>query len=196
MSHLSCLRRVVIGAEVILLQRESYLYSAFANHVLMPTSASFRVRASQSLSSRRCSILLIFLVENCDRIVTKDDLIGENLGRAHRLESTLTSRINAARKAVGRSCRDQGMIHHRAKGVSLRRRGARDHHGRPRRNGSAVGARHRVRKPNLAAPDRAAIAVLPFTNMSGEAEQEYFSEGSARTSSPRCRSCAGQRHRP
>ena len=31
--------------------------------------------------------------------------------------------------------------------------------------------------PPLALPDRPSIAVLPFTNMSGESEQEYFADG-------------------
>jgi adenylate cyclase len=31
--------------------------------------------------------------------------------------------------------------------------------------------------PMLALPDRPSIAVLPFTNMSGDAEQDYFAEG-------------------
>ncbi len=54
--------------------------------------------------------LLIYLVENRERVVSKDDLI-ENIWDGRIVsESTLTSRINAARRAVDDSGRDQAVI--------------------------------------------------------------------------------------
>ena len=47
--------------------------------------------------------LLIYLVQNRDRVVSKDDLIASVWGGRVVSDSTLTSRINAARKAVGDS---------------------------------------------------------------------------------------------
>ena len=54
--------------------------------------------------------LLVHLIENRDHVVTKDDLIETVWDGRIVSESTLTSRINAARKAVGDSGKDQIMI--------------------------------------------------------------------------------------
>jgi DNA-binding winged helix-turn-helix (wHTH) protein len=54
--------------------------------------------------------LLIYLVENRERVVSKDDLIETIWDGRIVSESTLTSRINAARKAVGDSGKDQAVI--------------------------------------------------------------------------------------
>ena len=47
--------------------------------------------------------LLVYLLENRDRVVSKDDLIASVWKGRIVSESTLTSRINAARKAIGDS---------------------------------------------------------------------------------------------
>ncbi len=47
--------------------------------------------------------LLVYLVQNCDRVVSKDDLIATVWGGRIVSDSTLGSRINAARKAIGDS---------------------------------------------------------------------------------------------
>src|ERR1019366_7919800 len=50
--------------------------------------------------------LLVYLVQNRERVVSKDDLIASVWGGRIVSDSTLTSRINAARKAV----RDSGAL--------------------------------------------------------------------------------------
>ena len=54
--------------------------------------------------------LLVFLIRQRDRVVSKDDLIEGVWGGRIVSESTLTSRINAARKAVGDSGEAQSLI--------------------------------------------------------------------------------------
>jgi pimeloyl-ACP methyl ester carboxylesterase/DNA-binding winged helix-turn-helix (wHTH) protein len=54
--------------------------------------------------------LLVYLVQNRDRVVSKDDLIASVWGGRIVSDSTLTSRINAVRKAVGDSGEQQKLI--------------------------------------------------------------------------------------
>src|SRR5436309_4114201 len=54
--------------------------------------------------------LLDYLVRNRDRVVSKDDLIAAVWNGRIVSESTLTSRINAVRKAVGDSGEEQRLI--------------------------------------------------------------------------------------
>jgi TolB-like protein len=121
--------------------------------------------------------LLVYLMENRDRVVSKDDLIASIWGGRIVSESTLTSRINAARKAIGDSGEEQKLIRTIArKGfrfVGDVRNATRDE---PAHAGPAEKS-HEPPRPALPLPDRPAIAVLPFTNMTDDQAQDYFSDG-------------------
>ena len=124
--------------------------------------------------------LLVYLVQNRDRVVSKDDLIASVWGGRIVSESTLTSRINAARTAVGDNGREQQLIR------TIPRKGLRfigAVNAPADDNQQALAADlpsdgiHEPSRPVLPLPDRPAIAVLPFTNMRGDPEQEYFFDG-------------------
>jgi pimeloyl-ACP methyl ester carboxylesterase/DNA-binding winged helix-turn-helix (wHTH) protein len=54
--------------------------------------------------------VLVYLIRNRDRVVSKDDLLDGVWGGRIVSESTLTSRINAARRAIGDSGAEQALI--------------------------------------------------------------------------------------
>jgi adenylate cyclase len=123
--------------------------------------------------------LLLHLVRNRDRVVTKDDLIAAVWGGRIVSESTLTSRINAARKAIGDNGKAQRLIR------TVARKGLR-FVGEAREEGEAgaIAAPDHVNGaaadpiPELIA-DRPSIAVLPFENMSDDRALELIVNGLA-----------------
>jgi TolB-like protein len=117
--------------------------------------------------------LLIHLIRNRDRVVTRDNLLDAIWNGRVVSDSTLASRINAARRAISDTGEDQRLIR------TVARKGVRFVGDVVEtRSPGASAAPDASRQPSaLPLPDRPAIAVLPFTNMSGDAEQDYFSDG-------------------
>src|SRR5262245_26826461 len=82
----------------------------FENHLLDADRRELR-RGSELVSLEpQVFDLLLYLVQNRDRVVSKEDLIASVWGGRIVSDSTLTSRINAARKAVGDSGEEQRLI--------------------------------------------------------------------------------------
>src|SRR5436190_18001852 len=115
--------------------------------------------------------LLSFLVQHRNRVVSKDDLLQGVWGGRIVSESALTTRINAVRRALGDDGTAQRLVR------TFTRKGIRFVGEVTEMSDpvSPAAADPPSRIPR--AVDKPSIAVLPFQNMSGEPEQEYFVDG-------------------
>lgn len=171
---------------------------AFGDYVLDAAKRELRRGAEQIALEPQVFDVLLHLVQNRERLVTKDDLIAAVWNGRIVSESTLTSRITAARKAIGDSGEQQALIRTYArKGFRFVGDVKTDHEGDGRSSPperveivpatSLAGAdtdavADEARRPasggtTLNWGGKPSVAVLPFNNLSGDPEQDYFSEG-------------------
>jgi TolB-like protein/Tfp pilus assembly protein PilF len=117
--------------------------------------------------------LLEFLIRNRDRMVSRDDLLAAVWNGRIVSESTLASRINAARTAIGDNGEDQRLIR------TVLRKGIRFVGVVREEQKTQVATTDAAKQPRfaLSLPDRPSVAVLPFSNLSGDSEQDYFADG-------------------
>jgi TolB-like protein len=127
--------------------------------------------------------LLVHLIRHRDRVVGKDELIETVWAGRIVSEATLTSRIGAARRAIGDTGKRQNYLR------TIARRGFRfaGEVGERSPAGSEItpqaagGDEVPAGQTTIGLPraERPSIAVMPFTNLSGDAAQEYFADGIA-----------------
>jgi TolB-like protein/Flp pilus assembly protein TadD len=107
--------------------------------------------------------LLAFLMENADRVVSKDEIIDSVWEGRIVSDANLNSRVNAARRAVGDDGKAQAVI------KTFPRRGF--------RFVAELANSDRSSETRAAKPERSLVVVMPFRNLSRDPDKDQFCAG-------------------
>jgi TolB-like protein len=145
----------------------------FGNHVLDIERRELRRGGEPIVLEPQVFDLLVYLVRNRGRVVSKDDLIESVWGGRIVSDSALTTRLNAVRKAANDSGAEQRIIR------TVPRRGVRfvGEVSEDDEPAARVEAAPAASDPPIA--PRLSIVVLPFVNLSDDPEQQCFADGVA-----------------
>src|SRR5437899_2197195 len=131
----------------------------FEGYTLDTARNSLRAADREVALRSKCFELLRYLVENPDRLVTKEELLKAIWPNVVAADESLTHCVSEVRQAIGDS--KQTII------ATVPRRGYR-----------FIAPVSRVATSAAAAPiDPPSVAVLPFAYLDGDPQQDYFSDG-------------------
>lgn len=121
--------------------------------------------------------LLLYLIENRGRMVSKEE-INQQIWKGRVVsDASLSTCVKLARRAIGDSGKKQSLIRTVPR-LGFRFVGSIKVEGAAvKTDYSSAGTGHYATRPML--PDKPSVAVLPFTNMSGDPVQEHLSDGVA-----------------
>ena len=154
----------------------------FAGHELDPRRQELRRDGEVVHVEPQVFDLLAFLIRNRDRIVSKDEILDAVWDGRIVSEAALSSRINAARKAIGDSGNDQIFIRtFHKRGFRFVGEASEQPDAEPAPSPEPP-AGTEAAAPALEArliPERGkpSVAVMPFVNVSDDAGHEYFAYG-------------------